>query len=164
MEQSNPWAIDCQYFPRLASRSISPNEINISFVFQLHWSLFFLFHLQHLFNSAAFKARTKQRSRFRDKRADVMWEEGEDGASGWQARSSIGRIAMDTNDAFSCHVQWLNQLETGLFSLAVFIGKIQDSQHLFWAPVYKVNYRDFSLIFTSEWRPTERQACWIKTV
>lgn len=28
---------------------------------------------QHLFNSAAFKARTKLRNKVRDKRADVMW-------------------------------------------------------------------------------------------
>lgn len=28
---------------------------------------------QHLFNAAAFKARTKQRNKVRDKRADVMW-------------------------------------------------------------------------------------------
>lgn len=29
-------------------------------------------HSQHHYNSAAFKARTKQRSKFRDKRADIM--------------------------------------------------------------------------------------------
>lgn len=29
-------------------------------------------HQKHLYNSAAFKARTKQRSKFRDKRADIM--------------------------------------------------------------------------------------------
>lgn len=32
-----------------------------------------LFSSQHLFNSAAFKARTKLRNKVRDKRADVMW-------------------------------------------------------------------------------------------
>lgn len=37
-------------------------------------SLYLFFLQQHLFNSAAFKARTKQRNKVRDKRADVMWE------------------------------------------------------------------------------------------
>lgn len=37
------------------------------------YDLAFIFWLkQHLFNSAAFKARTKQRNKVRDKRADVM--------------------------------------------------------------------------------------------
>lgn len=37
-------------------------------------SCFVLFfpHLQHLYNSVACKARTKQRNKFRDKRADIM--------------------------------------------------------------------------------------------
>lgn len=34
---------------------------------------FWLVSSQHLFNSAAFKARTKLRNKVRDKRADVMW-------------------------------------------------------------------------------------------
>ena len=38
--------------------------------------LFPIFLKQHLFNSAAFKARTKQRNKVRDKRADVMWGDG----------------------------------------------------------------------------------------
>jgi len=46
----------------------SQAEINVSL------SFCFVRFVQHLFNSAAFKARTKQRNKVRDKRADVMWE------------------------------------------------------------------------------------------